>query len=119
MHRVFIYLRFWFTDCNYRKYVKDDNGDLDFYYGLYYDIWFRYSGEGGKLYCPGNGAKELSCEASTTLSDNRAASPILATDYKNYYLDYDCEEMFNFFGVFAMKNDYLMVYGRDKEMSDV
>ena len=64
------------------------------------------------MYCPGNGAKELSCEASFRSSD-RYASPILATDYENYYLDYDCEEIFNFFGVFAMKNDYLMVYGRD------
>ena len=34
--------RHWFTDCNYRKYAIDDNKDLDFYYGIYYDLGFSY-----------------------------------------------------------------------------
>ena len=107
--------RMWFTDCNYRKYVKDDNGDMDFYYGIYYDLmWYAYDGKGGKMYCPGKG--DSTCEASF-MGMSRSDVPILATDYINYTLDYDCEEIINIFGLFVLKNDYLMIYARDNNLS--
>ena len=44
----------WMTECSYKKYTIDDNGDYDFYTGVYFDMAFSYGGVSGKMYCPGN-----------------------------------------------------------------
>ena len=52
------------------------------------------------------------------MGNRRSPAPFLATDYTSYYLDYDCEEYINIFGLFVVKYDYLMIYARDNQMSD-
>ena len=103
------------TECTYKKFTVDDNGDMDLWFGAYNEMRFSYGGVGGKMYCPGNG--DTTCEATMTeTGDYRAPFPVLATDYLNYDIGYYCMEMLNAVGV-VVKADFLMIYGREQSLS--
>ena len=50
----------------------------------------------------------------TGTGDKREDFPVLATDYETYDIGYYCMDMIKGF----MKADYVMIYGREKTMSD-
>ena len=51
------------SDCMFKKYTLDSNGDLDYWYqGYFWMMMFQYMGVGGKYYC--NTGSKSTCEAT-------------------------------------------------------
>ena len=102
------------SECTYKKFTVDSNGDLDLWFGGY--MMFQYRGVGGKMYCEAGNPE--TCEATMTGSkggdDKRENFPVLATDYETYDVGYYCMDMIKGF----MKADFVMIYGREKTMSN-
>ena len=106
------------TECTFKKFTQDANGDLDLWFGGYNEMRFSYGGVGGKMFCTeGN---ENTCEAtmgSNPETDKRSPFAILATDYTSYDIGYYCMEMLNAIGI-VVKADFVLIYGRENSMSD-
>ena len=100
------------SSCTFKDFTVDSNGDLDLWFGAYNPMMFSYGGANGKMYCE-DGMSET-CEATMGDSENRSAFPILATDYTTYDIGYYCMDMIDN----VMKADFIMVYSREKEMSE-
>ena len=97
------------TQCVYKKYTEDSNGDYDLHFGGYYPMMFQYGGVGGKVYCDGP-----DCEATMTGSDKRDEFRILATDYSTFDIGYVCMDMIDD----VMMADFVIIGSRDnKEFS--
>ena len=101
------------STCTFKEYTLDSNGDLDLWFGAYQPMMFSYAGVGGKMYC--DESMEETCEATMTdTGDYRAPFGVLATDYQSYDIAYFCMDMIE--GV--MKAEFVMIYGREPEMSE-
>ena len=96
--------------CIFSDYKLDTNGDYDFHFGQY--NWFKYSGGGGKMFCPAN-SKETCTATMDGVVGDPVPFPVLSTDYNNYQIGYYCMDMIE--GV--MKADFIMIYGREKYMT--
>merc|ERR1712231_13723 len=81
------------SECEYKRFTPDSNGDLDLWFGAYYD--FKYEG---------------------IKNNKRSDIDILATDYENYDIGYYCMEMLNAIGL-VVKADVVLIYGREQNMS--
>merc|ERR1719329_590557 len=103
------------SECVYKKFTLDANGDMDLWFQAYDPMMFDYSGVGGKMYCTAN--SDPACQATMGSSDKRADIPILATDYENYDIGYYCMEMINALGL-VVKADFVFISGREQNMSE-
>ena len=98
------------TQCTYKKFTEDADGNHDLHFGAYYPLMFQYGGVGGKVYCEGS-----DCEATMGSSDNRSEFRVLATDYTTYDIGYVCMDMIDT----VMKADFIMISSRDNsKLSD-
>merc|ERR1719329_18463 len=78
------------SEFEYKRFTPDSNGDLDLWFGAYYD--FKYLGINGKMYCTPD--TDPSCQATMgdegIKNNKRSDIDILATDYENYDIGYYC-----------------------------
>ena len=91
------------SQCVYKKFTEDVDGDYDLHFGGYYPMMFQYGGVGGKVYCEGP-----DCEATMGDSPDRAEFKVLATDYLTYDIGYVCMDMIDD----VMMADFIIVSSR-------
>merc|ERR1719498_246979 len=81
-------------ECETQEYKLNHDGDLDLYFRAMFPMMaFTYQGVDGVLYqCDDVLDSGATCEASMAKSEKRYPFSVLATDYDNWAVHYNCME---------------------------
>ena len=107
------------ADCVTKEFEFNENGNLDLYFRGFYNFhgWGKYSGINGELSQCGTSnsfyGEPYTCQASMGYSSHQHGFKMLATDYDNYDIYYDCHEHHGIF-----HNTNLAITSRTQEMSE-
>merc|ERR1719263_128631 len=112
------------STCNFKKFTKNDDGNLDLWFGATSDL-FGATGVNGELFCkPDEFVHKKhaeTCEANMHNKNQHIPFAVLATDYKNYDVGYYCmdlmPEWLSSRLPFGFSTDIATIYSREKTMS--
>lgn len=81
-------------ECETQEYKLNADGNLDLYFRAMFPMMaFTYQGVDGTLFnCEDSLANEATCQASMAKSEELYPFSILATDYNNWAVHYNCME---------------------------
>ena len=103
------------ADCVTKEFQLNQEGNLELYFRGFYNLygWGKYEGVNGELSDCGGSLEGSTCMATMGGSSHKKAFKMLATDYKNYDIQYGCKP---FWGIFY--SDSFSISSRTMEMSD-
>ena len=106
------------ADCITENFTLREDGNVDLYFRGYYWLLADYMGVNGTMYQCGEGSKDtFTCMASMgSTNENAKRRPIhvLATDYENWNVGYECKEHMH--GLY--KNEWVTILSRKTDISD-
>ena len=106
------------ADCITQNFTPREDGNVDLYFRGYYWALADYMGVNGTMFQCGEGSKDTwTCQASMGTTDvhaKRHPIHVLATDYENWNVGYECKEHHSGF----YKTEWVTINARTPQISD-